>query len=1005
MRKLITIILLFITSVSLAQTYSNTGTANLQRAPTAKGYIYRNNMGVLGNVNWYTSPQIDSLITIAVGGGVVSFNTRTGAVVPLLGDYSAFYPSLTGSYANPSWITSLAYSKLTGVPAFKLNSDTTYPHGYVPQWQLRNSLTDSTLFSKRIIYARQWGAVLNYNPITRGGTDDRAKLQSAIDTLSNRGGGTLVIDGQASIHAELVLKSNVKIVGNGIGSSGVHLADNSNQNVITTTWSPIIGNTVNISIQDITVDGNGSHNNRYYNKDSTSVGADANYGILLLGVRGVTLKNVYLLNAKTFGYMISNWENIYMENCSSIHSAEVVGTSNNHDGIHLLGTGNNLTCIKFRSNGDDDVLALNTNEYLSVNAAKYGTTCGATTNLHFIDTKADTARNFLRLYGVPANPGSRVIDNVTFENTIGYIYGSGVFQGGSIVGTVAFNGYHLSGSSEYGIGLIAFPIAATTLIINDVNNGTPVNVGAVSNTKGSYFNGPVTGYRIANAIPFNGAGGTETQDAANLNYASGNMGLNTATPGAGNVPEDDGNSYAFENGSQGNTVKRGAFFASNNGGAFNQLNGYFGAIDNALTSGYKVRGLLSWNNLDAGTTGKLGSVSRWYVRQDNSTTLTTAATARYNLFSVPATLQQGTVLSSLLKADASGNLVPVVSGTDIKTINSTSLLGSGNISLQTPITFGTGVQTSLGVNIGSAGAPILFNGAGGTPSSMTGTNITGTASGLNVGGNAATVTTIPTLSGDVSNSGNVITVNKSGGVSFGSNAFTSTHIPTVGTANTIMKSDGTNLVNSSATDDGTLFSISTIFVPKNIESNTVSISTSLANYYAITPNGYFGFRQGTDHSYNIDGFTTNTNLFKMLQNGKTSFSATVSGADAVNATDYVTKQQVGSIVGVQNAVSANFSNLTTAFPAINKAYNISGLIEVSSGIGTVIMYVTWTDINNNAQSKTFYNQGATAASITGDSSFPPMTIRAKAGTTIAVNTTLTGTATYNCAAYITPLDF
>lgn len=39
--------------------------------------------------------------------------------------------------------------------------------------------------------------------------------------------------------------------------------------------------------------------------------------------------------------------------------------------------------------------------------------------------------------------------------------------------------------------------------------------------------------------------------------------------------------------------------------------------------------------------------------------------------------------------------------------------------------FGTGVATALAINVGSAGAPVLFNGAGGTPSSMTGTNITG----------------------------------------------------------------------------------------------------------------------------------------------------------------------------------------------------------------------------------------------------------------------------------------
>jgi len=39
--------------------------------------------------------------------------------------------------------------------------------------------------------------------------------------------------------------------------------------------------------------------------------------------------------------------------------------------------------------------------------------------------------------------------------------------------------------------------------------------------------------------------------------------------------------------------------------------------------------------------------------------------------------------------------------------------------------FGTGVGTALGVNVGSAGAPVLFNGAGGTPSSLTLTNATG----------------------------------------------------------------------------------------------------------------------------------------------------------------------------------------------------------------------------------------------------------------------------------------
>ncbi len=47
--------------------------------------------------------------------------------------------------------------------------------------------------------------------------------------------------------------------------------------------------------------------------------------------------------------------------------------------------------------------------------------------------------------------------------------------------------------------------------------------------------------------------------------------------------------------------------------------------------------------------------------------------------------------------------------------------------------FGTGVATALAINVGSAGAPVLFNGALGTPSSGVATNLTGTASGLTAG--------------------------------------------------------------------------------------------------------------------------------------------------------------------------------------------------------------------------------------------------------------------------------
>jgi hypothetical protein len=65
---------------------------------------------------------LDGSCTVAGGGGgtVSSFIGRTGAIVAVAGDYTAAQVTnavdSTGSYSNPSWLTALAYSKLTGAP-------------------------------------------------------------------------------------------------------------------------------------------------------------------------------------------------------------------------------------------------------------------------------------------------------------------------------------------------------------------------------------------------------------------------------------------------------------------------------------------------------------------------------------------------------------------------------------------------------------------------------------------------------------------------------------------------------------------------------------------------------------------------------------------------------------------------------------------------------------------------------------------------------------------------
>jgi hypothetical protein len=85
---------------------------------------------------------------------------------------------------------------------------------------------------------------------------------------------------------------------------------------------------------------------------------------------------------------------------------------------------------------------------------------------------------------------------------------------------------------------------------------------------------------------------------------------------------------------------------------------------------------------------------------------------------VAGSIQQSAVVNSLLKTDATGKLIPVLS-TDFKTINTTNnLLGTGNLTLEVPLTFSTGLtrtsnnvgMTNMNANtikgVLTAGAPI-----------------------------------------------------------------------------------------------------------------------------------------------------------------------------------------------------------------------------------------------------------------------------------------------------------
>lgn len=77
--------------------------------------------------------------------------------------------------------------------------------------------------------------------------------------------------------------------------------------------------------------------------------------------------------------------------------------------------------------------------------------------------------------------------------------------------------------------------------------------------------------------------------------------------------------------------------------------------------------------------------------------------------------------------------------------------------------FGTGIGAALGVNVGSAGAPVLFNGAGGTPSSITLTNASGYPSATNAAkgvmeGDGSTISCVAGVCSSVGSAATAVTL-------------------------------------------------------------------------------------------------------------------------------------------------------------------------------------------------------------------------------------------------------
>jgi parallel beta-helix repeat protein len=108
--------------------------------------------------------------------------------------------------------------------------------------------------------------VRDFGAIGNGATNDRAAIQAALDAAFNAGGGTVFIpkgvysiapaSGTKPTYAGLQIRDNTEIVGEGMGQTIIKVMDGYTGGMTGIMRTPYGGNTENVSVRDLTLDGN-----------------------------------------------------------------------------------------------------------------------------------------------------------------------------------------------------------------------------------------------------------------------------------------------------------------------------------------------------------------------------------------------------------------------------------------------------------------------------------------------------------------------------------------------------------------------------------------------------------------------------------------------------------------------------------------------------------------------------------------------------------------------------
>ncbi|NLF84696.1 MAG: hypothetical protein GX571_01135 [Lentisphaerae bacterium] len=203
------------------------------------------------------------------------------------------------------------------------------------------------------IRASETGARLDSDVHQGGGSDDTKVLQQALDRAGVGRPLELIMDGAALVRGlRLHSDTTIRCLDR---ACGFYLADGANEPVVrNATYA-----TGEIVEHDIRLLG-GTYNGNCPHQEHSQPDHTPLTGMAFLGVRDLAIRDVAMLNARTYGILLANWYRVDLEDI--LFETEPYLMYQNQDGVHVNGPGRFLTARNIQGGSEDDFFALNADD-------------------------------------------------------------------------------------------------------------------------------------------------------------------------------------------------------------------------------------------------------------------------------------------------------------------------------------------------------------------------------------------------------------------------------------------------------------------------------------------------------------------------------------------------------------------------------------------------------------------------------------------------------------------